>query len=226
MQSFDRIFAIAASRKGGAAALEAVLTRPKSAADLAAIPDDRWLSAMARCVFQAGFSWKVIEAKWPGFEAAFEGFPPARIAHWHGEQLDRLLADPGVVRNGAKLQSVFDNAVFLTELAAEHGSAARAFADWPASDYTGLLDLLAKRGARMGGTTGQRFLRDMGVDSFILSGSVVARLIAEGVVPKPPTSRKDIAAVQAAFNAWAAQSGRSLTEISRVLAMSIDAPAA
>jgi 3-methyladenine DNA glycosylase Tag len=224
MRSFDDIFAIAAARKGGAAALEALLVRPKPAAALAAIPDDRWLSAMARCVFQAGFNWKVIEAKWPGFEDAFEGFAPARIALWHGEHLDRLLANPAVVRNGAKLQSVLDNAVFLTDLARDLGTAAKFFAGWPATDYIGLLDLLAKRGARMGGNTGQRFLRDMGVDSFILSGSVSARLIAAGVVSKPPTSKRDLAAVQEAFNAWRQQSGRSLTEISRVLAFSIDAP--
>jgi hypothetical protein len=64
----------------------------------------------------------------------------------------------------------------------------------------------------------------MGRDGFILSPSVAARLVAEGITVKPPTSRKEMATVQTAFNDWSAQSGRSLTEISRVLAMSIDAP--
>ena len=50
---------------------------------------------------------------------------------------------------------------------------------------------------------------------------MVDRLIAEGVVDKPPTSKKALADVQAAFNTWMQQSGRSLTEISRVLAMSL-----
>ena len=225
MRSFDQIFAISADRKGGAAALEAMLTRPKPAAELGAIPDDRWLSEMARCIFQAGFNWTVIDNKWDGFEAAFEGFQPARIAHWHGDDLDRLLKDTRVVRNGAKLQAVLDNAALLTELAREHGSAARCLADWPNTDFVGLLDMLSKRGSRLGGNTGQRFLRSMGRDGFILSGSVSARLVAEGVTARPPSSRKDMAAVQVAFDTWAAQSGRSLTEISRVLAMSIDAPA-
>jgi 3-methyladenine DNA glycosylase Tag len=79
-----------------------------------------------------------------------------------------------------------------------------------------------KKGSRLGGNTGQYFLRFAGIDSFILSQSVVNRLIAEGVVDKAPTSAKDKAALQAAFNAWRAQSGRSLTEISRILAVSID----
>jgi hypothetical protein len=49
----------------------------------------------------------------------------------------------------------------------------------------------------------------------------VARLVAEGVVDKAPSSKKAWAAVQDAFNTWRAQSGQSLTTISRVLAQSI-----
>ena len=61
----------------------------------------------------------------------------------------------------------------------------------------------------------------MGRDAFLLSSDVTARLIAESVVDKPPTSKRDLAAVQAAFNTWAAQSKGSLTEIRQVLAMSV-----
>jgi hypothetical protein len=50
---------------------------------------------------------------------------------------------------------------------------------------------------------------------------VTARLIAEGVIDKAATSQKAMTSVQDAFNTWLRQSGRSLTEISRVLAMSI-----
>lgn len=223
MQSFDEIFAIAAGRKGGTAVLEARLTRPTNPETLRATPDDRWLSAMARCLFEAGFNWKVIDAKWPGFEAAFEGFAPARLAFWHGDDLHRLLSDARVVRNGAKLEAVLTNARFLQEIATAHGSVGAFIADWPTTDLIDLLDLMETRGARLGGLTGQRALRRMGVDSFVLSADVVARLIVEGVVTKPPTSRHDRTAVQAAFNAWATQSGRSLTEISQTLAASIDA---
>ena len=134
---------------------------------------------------------------------------------------DRLLADRGIIRNGMKLRAVQQNAVLITELAAEHGSATAMIAGWPAEDYAGLIELLAKRGSRLGGTTGQYALRFGGRDGYILSRDVTARLIAEGVIDKPPTSKKAMAAVQAAFNAWAAQSGRSLTEISRILALSI-----
>ncbi|ATN33216.1 3-methyladenine DNA glycosylase [Rhizobium sp. ACO-34A] len=222
MHSFDEIWAIAAGRKGGDEAVEAVLRYPKTRDEIAATLDDRLLSMMTRCIFQSGFNWKVVDAMWPGFEAAFEGFDIARCAMLHDEDFERLVSDSRIVRHGPKIRSVQENAVFLSDLAREHGSAGRFFADWPADNYLGLTDILKKRGSRLGGNTGQYFLRFSGVDGFILSRSVVNRLIAEGIVDKAPSSAKEKAAVQAAFNTWRTESGRSLTEISRVLGISID----
>lgn len=220
--SFADLHARAAARKGGDAALEALLTDPKTAEELAAIPDDRWLSDMTRRIFQSGFNWKVIDSKWDGFEEAFWGFDVGRCALMSDEDLDRLVSDKRIVRNGAKIRSVRDNAAFLQELTAEYGSAAKCFADWPGDDFTGLLEMLKKRGARLGGRVGAIAMRFMGKDGFILSEDVVKALIREGVVDKAPSSRKDMAAVQAAFNAWATQSGRPLSHISRVLAFTVD----
>lgn len=221
-QSFDKIFAMAAARKGGEAAWEKALPRPKSQAELTAIPDDRWLAAMTRAVFQAGFSWKVIETKWPDFEKAFWGFDVGRCSMMSDEDLDTLVKDKRIVRNGAKIRSVAENAAFLRGLADEHGTAAKALATWPAEDFVGLITLIKKQGSRLGGTSGQYFLRSMGVDSFVFSRDVIRALIQEGVVEKAPTSQRDLAKVQAAFDAWRAESGRSMTEISRTLAASVD----
>ena len=221
MRDFSEIHYFAAKRKGGASVIDGLLKRPLSRNDLTAAPDDRWLAAMAKALFQAGFNWKVIEAKWDGFEVAFDGFDPQRVAFYNDEHMDRLLGDKRIVRNGAKVAAVIENARFISDLMAEHGSAGAFFADWPNEDFVGLLEYLKKRGARLGGVTGQRVMRVMGRDAFMLSTDVTARLIAEGVIDKPATSKRDLAAVQAAFNTWASQSGRSLTEISQTLAMSV-----
>lgn len=220
MRTFDEIFKIAADRHGGAAPLEAKLGKPTPAATLAKVPEDRWLAMLTRCVFNAGFNWKVIEAKWDGFEAAFHGFNVDRAAMMDDVWLDALLKDTRIVRNGAKIQTVSDNAVLLQELRA-YGGVAKVIAEWPPEDYIGLLDMLKTRGSRLGGATAQYFLRFSGADSFILSGDVAARLIAEGIVDKAPASKAAMRSVQAAFNDWREQSGRSLTEISRILAMSV-----
>lgn len=219
--SFADLYARAAARKGGDAALEELLTAPKTAADLAAIPDDRWLADMTRRIFQSGFNWKVIDSKWDGFEAAFWGFDPGRCALMSDEDLDVLVADTRIVRNGAKIRSVRENASFLQDLAGEHGSAAQCFAAWPGEDFAGLLEMLKTRGARLGGRVGAITMRFMGRDGYVLSEDVVTALIREGVIDRDPTSRKDKAAVQAAFNAWARESERPLSHISRVLAFTV-----
>jgi 3-methyladenine DNA glycosylase Tag len=223
MESFKTIHARAAKRHGGAKALDAALPKPRSAAALRKISDDRWLAGMTQSVFQAGFVWKVIEAKWPGFEEAFDGFDPHRVAFYSGDDLGRLASDRRIVRNGPKIKSTVENARFVLELAKEHGSAGAFFAASKPENYVALLETLKKRGSRLSGFSAQYFLRHMGVDGFILSPSVTAALVRAGVVDKPPTSKKAMEAVQAAFDRWRKESGRSFSEISRTLGMSIDA---
>lgn len=224
MRTFAEIFAQAAARKGGAAALEQILaeTPSRPPAEIAALPDHRILAEMTRRIFYAGFSWKVVDDKWPAFEAAFFGFDPNACAFMTEEQFDRLMQDRNIVRNGAKIKSVQLNAQFLLDCKASHGSAARFFADWPDRDYVGLLDVLKQRASHLGGDAAGRFLRAIGKPAFIATTDMAAALMREGVIDRPPTSKRDLAAVQAAFNQWSHESGRDLTAISRVLAMSID----
>ena len=222
MRTFTELYERAARRKGGGAALEALIPTPKSAAELQRIPDHRWLSAMTQGVFQAGFVWRVVEHKWPGFEAALQGFDPHALAYLSDEAIEALLADTRVIRYHAKLLATRANAQFVLDLATEHGSAGAFFAASTPARYAELLDILKKRGARLGGMTGQYFLRRMGLDSWILSQDVVRVLIDEGVLHRPPSSRRDLVAVQQAFDAWCEQSDRTLTAVSRVLGMSID----
>jgi 3-methyladenine DNA glycosylase Tag len=128
------------------------------------------------------------------------------------------------VRHEKKILSVADNARLLCELADEHGTAAAAFARWPSTSYVDLLELIKKRGSRLGGTSGQYCIRSMGKDLFVLSRDVCAALIEADVVAKAPSSKRDLKAVQEAFNQWMEESGRPLSHLSRILALSIDAP--
>ena len=222
MQSFDHIYDRAAERRGGAAQLEAAVAEhpARTPDELAAIPDDRWLAEMTRGVFRAGFNWRVIENKWAGFEAAFHGFDPPLNAAMTEEEFDAHLKDTRIIRNAQKVASVRANGQFMVDLAKESGSAAKFFADWPDSDCVGLLDLMKKRAARCHGETAMRFFRGMGKPAFITTRDVSAALIEAGVIEKPPSGRKDFQAVQDAFNAWSQATGRNLTALSRVLAMS------
>jgi 3-methyladenine DNA glycosylase Tag len=225
MRDFGEIITLAAKRKGGLSAIEdALAVNPAlDPAAVAATPDDRILAEMTRRIFNAGFSSKVIEAKWPAFETAFSGFDPHACAFMSDEHFNALMQDRGIVRNGAKIKAVQINAGLVLDLASAHGSAARFFADWPDSDYAGLLNVLKERGSHLSGDAAMRFLRAIGKPAFITTKDVVAALIREKVIRRAPGSKSDFAAIQLAFNAWSGQSGRNLTEISRILAMSIDA---
>jgi 3-methyladenine DNA glycosylase Tag len=114
------------------------------------------------------------------------------------------------------------NAQFVLDIAREYGSFGRLLADWPSSDIVALWKLLAKRGNQLGGMSAPRFLRMAGKDTFVLSDDVVAALKAQEIVDKSPTSLKDLALVQAAFNTWQEQSGRPLCHISMMLSYSVN----
>ena len=218
MDTFASIFEHAAQRKGGEAALEDLMVKPKSKAALGKVADADILAEMTKCVFRSGFVWKVIENKWPGFEAAFDGFDVASCAMLSDEDLERLQQNSDIVRHAKKIASVRNNAHYILDVRAEHGSFGKFLAGWPDDDFIGLWSDLKKRGDRLGGQTGRYFLRFIGRDTPMLSRDVVKALIELGVVDKEPTSQAALKAVQQAFNAWRSESGRSYNEISRTLA--------
>ena len=220
MRTLDEILAISIERKGSEQAVFDGFQPSKSSREIAAIPDDRWLAEMTRAIFQAGFNWKVVDRMWPGFETAFAEFDIGRNAMMSDDRFDELCKDTSIVRYPQKIQSVHKNAVYIQEIAEEHGSFGAFVANWPREDFAGLLDALKKNANRLGGTTGQYFLRAMGVDGYILSKDVTGRLIAEGVIDKAPTSKSAMKSVQTTINEWSEQSGRSLKEISRIMATS------
>lgn len=71
---------------------------------------------------QAGLSWLTILKKRESYRRAFAGFDPAKIARFGAAQVERLLADPGIVRNRLKVAATIDNARAYQQLVAEEGS--------------------------------------------------------------------------------------------------------
>jgi DNA-3-methyladenine glycosylase I len=71
---------------------------------------------------QAGLSWSTILHKREGYRAAFAGFDAERVARFGPAEVDRLLADPGIVRNRLKIESAVANARAVLAARAEHGS--------------------------------------------------------------------------------------------------------
>ncbi len=72
--------------------------------------------------FQAGLSWAIILKKREGFRRAFAGFDPERVARFTPARVERILRDPGIVRNRLKVQSALTNARAFLAIQEAHGS--------------------------------------------------------------------------------------------------------
>ena len=223
MEKFELIYERACERKGGEKALLRLLPDFRSARALNATRDDRWLAEMTRCTFQAGFVWRVINQKWDDFEEIFFGFAPEKVLLLSPDQIDNIARNPRIVRNRQKVLCVQHNALYVRDVSREHGSFGRFVSGWPQEDLIGLFTHLKKHGSRLGGMTGQRVLRNMGRDTFILTGDVVRCVRRAGLeISDTPSSQRELRLAQDAFNTWHSETGLPLSHISRICACSLD----
>ena len=219
---FEAIEERARERLGGAQALVQRLPIPKSADELRATPDDRYLSDMSRRIFRAGLKYSLVDGKWPAFEEVFMGFAPKRVVAMSDEALEALLEDKRLIRHWGKLKSVRANAAAMMQVAERKGGMGAYLADWPRDDLIGLWADLARRFTQLGGNSGPYFLRMVGRDTFILTDSVIKALNHWDAFEGTPKSKADRLKVQGVFNTWVRHSSRPLCQVSMILALSVD----
>lgn len=154
--------------------------------------------------FQSGLSWLTILRKRDNFRAAFDGFDMATVAAYGEDDVDRLLADAGIVRHRGKIGATINNAGRALELVDEWGSLAAYFWSWepdrpdPPTELVATTDVsialakdLKQRGWRfVGATTSYAFMQAMGLVNDHLAGCVtrVRALDARAAVTVPDRS--------------------------------------
>ena len=222
MSDFGAILAAAEARAGGPKALQERLPTPKTDRQFRATADDRYLSLMARRIFRAGLSHRMVDSKWLAFEKVFFAFEPKRVRAIPDEALEALMGDRRIIRHWGKLKAVHANAAAMDELATQCGGFGAYLAAWPGADIVGLWADLAKRSSHMGGGSGPMFLRMAGKDTFVFSPDVVRALNKLGVIAGEPKTKAARAAVQSAFTDWAQSTGRPLCQLSMILAVFAD----
>ncbi len=92
---------------------------------------------------QAGLSWETILNKRDRYREAFLGFDPERVAKMNARAVDRLMRDPGIVRNRAKIESAIDNARAFLKVRTEFGSFDRYI--WSFVDGTPIVNKWQRR---------------------------------------------------------------------------------
>lgn len=92
------------------------MSPPKAESDAA------YLEAASRIIFMGGLNRQVVDRKWPGFREVFDDFDPQAVAEMSDDDVERLTEDDRVIKYGAKLKAVRNNAREMRGLAEEHGS--------------------------------------------------------------------------------------------------------
>ncbi len=77
---------------------------------------DDYLEQLSKSVFQAGISWRVVDAKWPTIKPAFRGFEVERVARMGDREIDALANDTRVIRSRPKIAAVVHNARAMLDL--------------------------------------------------------------------------------------------------------------
>lgn len=88
--------------------------------------DDELFCRLVLEINQAGLSWETILKKQEAFRRAYEGFKISKVAAYSEADRERLLADPGIIRNRLKINAAIENAKTILALQREHGS----FENW------------------------------------------------------------------------------------------------
>lgn len=149
--------------------------------------DDAMFERLTLEGFQSGLSWLIVLRKRPAFRAAFAGFAMRRVADFDERDVERLMADVGIIRNRAKIVATIGNAAAVMELPGgllQHVTSfrptkpprpPRTLADLPAQtdESKALAADLRKRGVRfVGPTTAYALMQATGIVDDHLVGCV------------------------------------------------------
>ena len=124
--------------------------------------DAAYLEEMTKAVFRSGFSWQVVEDKWPNFNVAFEQFDVEKVAAFDERDVDRLLADEGIVRNGRKIEATIHNARAMQEVNQEFGSFLKYLRSMDEQNYEAMAKDMKSRFTYLGKTGTYTFLWGVG----------------------------------------------------------------
>lgn len=220
--SYDELYQRACERKGGEAEVEALLPSSATKGYLSTLGSDRYLAEFTRKVFQSGFVWRIVNNKWASFEEVFWNFDIERLLMMPEDMLERKASDPGIIRNYNKVKTVLQNAAMISDTERREECAFGEFISrWPEDDVVSLWIFLKKNGSRLGGNTGPYALRTLGVDTFLMTMDVEIFLRNHNIVDSGTHSLRALKAAQSYFNELRTDSGRSLSELSRLVSLGI-----
>lgn len=125
--------------------------------------DDAYFENMTRVIFTAGLNWNVIDKKWLDFKKVFRNFRVGEVAEFNEKDVERLMANAGIVRNRAKIVATIENAKEFLKIKKECGSFQKYLDDLDKSEnYAKVVKELGNKFRRLGPSSTKIFLYTVG----------------------------------------------------------------
>lgn len=120
--------------------------------------DDGYFEALTHQIFQAGLNFSLVQNKWPDFQKAFHRFHIKKVADFTPRDLDRLLADKRLIRNGRKMVATIHNSRVFLQMRREFGSFRKYLRSFKRDGHEALVKDLTTRFKHVGPSAATWFL--------------------------------------------------------------------
>ena len=130
-------------------------------------PNDEkgYFEILSKAVFNAGFSYQVVNRKWEGIMEIFHEFDPTIISDWTVDEIAEALESPKIIRNSNKVKAIVSNAKIILELLEKFGSFENYLKSFRDKTYKEKQKILAKQFKWLGPTGAHFFLWSVGEDA-------------------------------------------------------------
>ena len=126
--------------------------------------ENGYFEILSKAVFNAGFSYQVVNTKWKGIKEVFNEFDPEILSNWTIDDISDAMESPKMIRNSRKVKAIVSNAKIFLELIDEHRSFENYLKSFRNKSYEEKQLILAKQFKWLGPTGAHFFLWSIGED--------------------------------------------------------------
>lgn len=126
------------------------------------VDEKGYFEILSKAVFNAGFSYQVVNTKWEGIKEVFEEFDPEIISNWTIDEISNALESPKIIRNAKKVKAMVSNAKIFLEIIKKHSSFEDYLKSFREKSYEEKQQIIAKQFRWLGPTGAHFFLWSIG----------------------------------------------------------------
>lgn len=124
-----------------------------------------YFEILSKAVFNAGFSYQVVNTKWNGTKEVFDDFDPQIVSRWTNDEIFNALESPKIIRNGKKVKAIVSNAKIFLELVEKFKTFDNYLESFRDKPYEDKQQIIAKQFKWLGPTGAHFFLWSVGEDA-------------------------------------------------------------